>query len=179
MQFANWPLFIQRRYALGKIELGPAATAQYKATPASEKVCAKEAVEAIYTVLTTLDSKASALMRLNGVVIAAAAFLLSLFGRQGTTILSTESYDAALVIGCALLSAISVTCCLLVVNVSWPFLGKVDRSEDNTFDCGKEILALDRARNFRERVYRLAWFLSLVASGLFLAEFLVQAWHVL
>jgi hypothetical protein len=179
MEFSNWPLFIQRRHALGKITLGPKPTAQYKATPASETLSAKEALESFYAVLTTLDSKASALMRLNGVVIAAAAFLLGLFGRQGSTILSTQSYDASLVIGCALLSAISITCCLLVVNVSWPFLGKVERSSDDTFDCGKEILALEKARAFRERVYRFAWLLSLVASALFLFEFLIQAWHVL
>lgn len=177
MEFSRWPPFIQRRYALGKIELGPKANARYTATPATEKLTAKEAVEAIYAVLTTLDSKASALMRLNGVVIAAAAFLLGMFGRQGT-ILSTERYDARLVIGCALLSALSISCCLLVVNVSWPFLGMVDRT-DNTFDCGREILELDKARTLRERVYRIAWLLSLIASALFLFEFLIQAWHIL
>ncbi len=178
MEFSKWPLFIQRRNALGKVELGPAAGTRYTATPATEKLTAKDAVDSLYVVLTTLDSKASALMRLNGVVIAAAAFLLGLFGRQGTTILSTETYDARLVIGCVLLSSLSITCCLLVVNVSWSFLGKVDRS-DNTFDCGEEVLALDKARLFREGVYRFAWLLSMLASGLFLSEFIIQAWHIL
>lgn len=128
--------------------------------------------------LTTLDAKASALMRLNGVLIAAAAFLLGLFHRQGGSILSTTSFDAVLIIVCALLSAVSITFCLFVVNVSWSFLGKVTK-KDSTFEFANEIKCLDEASNFRQRAYRWAWNISLIASFGFLIEFVWQAAYVI
>jgi hypothetical protein len=179
MEYSAWPTYIQRRYGIKKIELGKGKTGSYKPDPATENITANEAIEWIYAVLTTLDSKASALMRLNGVQIAAAAFLLGLFGRQGTSILSTTRCDALLIVGCALLSALSIGVCLFVVNVSWPFLGKVEQHADGTIKCSEEILALEKARNFRQRMYRFAWFLSLAASAAFLVEFLAQTYMVL
>ena len=163
---------------MGKIELGAGSTCTYKPDPQNEMVCAKDVVEWIYAVLTTLDSKASALMRLNGVVIAAAAFLLGLFGRQGTTILSTGSVNALLIVGCALLSAMSIFLCLLVVNVSWPLLGRVEKKSDGTVDCSSELVSLEKTRERRQVIYRAAWWVSLAASFLFLIEFAMQTYHV-
>jgi hypothetical protein len=179
MDYSKWPPYIQKRYALQKIQLGPSSDCSWKPKVAEETITADRVVEWIYAVLSTLDSKASALMRLNGVLIAAAAFLLGLFGRQGTSILATTRCHALLIMGCALLSATSIGFCLFVVNVSWPFLGRVQAGSDGTVNCSDELLSLERARSFRQRMYRVAWGISLIASLAFILEFISQAYHVL
>jgi hypothetical protein len=179
MDYSKWPAYIQKRYALQKIELGPGSECSWKPKVGEEKITADRVVDWIYTVLSTLDSKASALMRLNGVLIAAAAFLLGLFGRQGTSILATTHWDALLIMGCALLSATSIGFCLFVVNVSWSFLGRMQAASDGTVTCSDELLWLERARSFRQRMYRVAWWISFIASLAFILEFTSQAYHVL
>ena len=165
MDYADWPLFVRKKYWLSRLRIGVGEPAA--GTPADT------AVNWLYEILSMLDSKASALMRLNGVLIAAAAFLLGAVGRQGTTVLATTPADSRLIISCALLSALSIFACLFVVNVSWPFLGKTTL-EDTRVDCSEEIRGLDAACNFRRLVYRAAWWLSLVASLGFLVEFAHQ-----
>ncbi len=179
MKYEDWPIFVQRRHALEHIIFSVDL-------PAPESGSAKRTVQVkaadmltwLYHVLTTLDTKASALMRLNGVLIAAAAFLLGLFMRQGGTILSTTKADAHLVVISALLSAVSIFCCLWVVNVSWSFLGRVKKTGEN-YDCSEELTHLDLACTFRQRLYRLAWWVSLLAVLTFLLEFLIQTIHIL
>jgi hypothetical protein len=184
MDYGTWPLYAQKRHALVETYFGaqlpPDEEAKAAAArPKGPRVCAKEVLEWMYAILTTLDSKSSALMRLNGVLIAAAAFLLGLFQRQGGTILSTTHTDALVITTSAFLSAVSIGCCLFVVNVSWPFLGKMTKGNDGRFDCTAEITALDQACTFRQRAYRLAWYISLVASAEFVLEFLWQTIHVI
>jgi hypothetical protein len=172
MNYADWPEFVRKKYWLTRLHIGDG-----ESTGLSRSVTAETAIKWFYDVLTTLDTKASALMRLNGVLIAAAAFLLGVVGRSGTTILSTEPWDSRLIILCALLSAFSITLCLFVVDVSWPFLGKTIVVGD---DCNAtdEIVSLDKVCNFRRRMYRLAWLISLIASLGFLLEFGRQTWNV-
>jgi hypothetical protein len=184
MEYGTWPLYAQKRHALVETYFGaplpPDEEAKAAAArPKGPRVCAKEVLEWMYAILTTLDSKSSALMRLNGVLIAAAAFLLGLFQRQGGTILSTSHADALVITTSAFLSAVSIGCCLFVVNVSWPFLGKMIKASDGRFDCTAEITALDEACTFRQRAYRSAWYISLVASAEFVLEFLWQTIHVI
>ena len=178
MKYEEWPEFIRFRHALEKIVIGNGSTASsYVPDPSNENMKAREVVDWIYAVLTTFDSKASALMRLNGVLIAAAAFLLGQYGRA-ENLLSGKPIDALLTIGCALTSALSITCCLFVVNVSWNFLGRVSRSADGAIDCADELRSLEKARNFRQRMYRTAWAVSLFGASAFLLEFILQAIHV-
>jgi hypothetical protein len=75
----------------------------------------------------------------------------------------------------AWVSAVSITLCLLVVNVRWTFLGKV--KEDLDFKV--EIDSLDKESTFRQCAYRSAWWISLFASIGFLAEFLWQTAYVI
>lgn len=179
MQWTKWPLYVQRRYALGRTDLRNPASVCCAPLGEFESVGAKDVVDWIYGVLSILDAKASTLMRLNGVLIAAAAFLLGLFGRR-ESILSTARSDAMLVILSASLSTVSIFLCLLVVNVSWGFLGRVtSNSGDATFEFAREIKSLDGAMRFRQAVYQSAWSISLIASIGFLAEFLMQARHVI
>jgi hypothetical protein len=175
----SWPPFLERRHALEHIALvAELPPTQPGGAKRSVDVKASDMLAWLYAVLTTLDGKASALMRLNGVLIAAAAFLLGLFRRQGGTILSLTDFDARLIVVSALLSAISIFCCLWVVNVSWSFLGRV-KKKGEVFDCTEELTHLDRACTFRQRTYRAAWWISLFSVLAFLVEFLIQATHVL
>lgn len=136
-----------------------------------------DAVSWIYAVLSTLDTKASALMRLNGVLIAAAAFLLGLFQRQGGTILSTTKFDAIVIVWSALLSALSIALCLVVVNVKWKFLAKAKKA-GTTYTFDDEIEALTKESTSRQGIYQCAWWISAIASLGFLVEFGYQAIHV-
>jgi hypothetical protein len=178
MQWERWPLYVQRRYALGRAHLRDPASICCTPLGEHESVEAREVVDWVYGVLSILDAKASTLMRLDGVLIAAAAFLLGLFGRP-ESILSTTRSDAMLVIVAASLSALSLFLCLFVANISWNFLGKVTRSNNRTFEFAREIESLDRAMRFRQTVYQVAWLVSLIASIGFILEFLMQARHVI
>jgi hypothetical protein len=125
-----------------------------------------QALEWLYTVLTVLDSKASALMRLNGVMLAAAAFLLNFQAPVGLRI----PVSPRLILSIAVLSSFSIALCLLVVSVDWRFLGLVRQTEQE-FDFTDEIANLQRVSLFRQGVYRLAWWLSFIATGMFVYTF--------
>ena len=108
MQYANWPLFVRKKYWLSQLQLRSDEAATHTAS-------AETAIKWLYDILTMLDAKASALMRLNGVLIAAAAFLLGVVGRQDT-ILATDAADSRLIVFCALLSAMQFLMCLIFPN---------------------------------------------------------------
>jgi hypothetical protein len=169
MKYANWPLFVRKKYWLGQLQLR--SSEADTTTTAADTV-----IKWLYDLLSVLDAKASALMRLNGVLIAAAAFLLGSAGRSDSVLIARPA-DTRLMIACSLLSALSISACLFVVNVSWPFLGKATL-DGTDVDCAAEITGLDAACSFRRRMYRAAWWLSLVASLGFLLEFVHQTWHV-
>lgn len=125
---------------------------------------AEKAVEWLYGLLSVLDSKASALMRLNGIVLAAAAFLLGPGQGAGASI-SQET-----VMWIAALSSVSIAFCLLVVSVDWRFLGCV-RESGNSLDYTDELNNLERVSLLRQQVYRAAWLVSFIASILFVYSF--------
>lgn len=167
---SNWPLYIQKKFALRDAVYKDPGKVQSPVPDATSFIKAVDAVDWVYAVLTTLDAKASALMRLNGVLIAAAAFLLGQFGRPDPTVLSRTPFDAAAIVICAFLSAVSITYCLMVVNVSWDFLGKVKQTNGD-FDFSDEIRELDATCTKRQTYYQNAWRFSCAAIFGFLAEF--------
>lgn len=129
----------------------------------------KESVEWLYGLLSVLDSKASALMRLNGVMLAAAAFLLNAgHGESGAGSFVRVAPEKILWI--AALTSVSIALCLLVVSVDWRFLGCV-RETDAKLDYTIEIINLERVSIFRQYVYRTAWLVSFAATVLFVIAF--------
>lgn len=171
MKFSDAPEFVRKKHALSQSHIGSAPGVE------GNGVCAETALRWFYETLTTLDTKSSALMRLNGVLIAAEAFLLGLFDRQGGTILSTTPFESLVIITSALASAISIACCLFVVNVKWKFLEKVTLKEPGC-DYDGEIRALDNECKRRQWVYQLAWWVSLIAVAEFVGEFIWQTVYV-
>jgi len=108
----------------------------------------------LYIVLNTLDNKASALMRLSGVMVAAVSFL------------SAEHVPVVALIVSAGPSTLSIFCCLFVVSLDWSFYHFVDISGDKP-DFRKELFHLQNIAIFRENMYRTAWTLSLVGIASF------------
>jgi len=133
--------------------------------PASSSVRGDKALEWIYHLLGVLDSKASALMRLNGVMLAAAAFLLNPQYKSGQLITSLVAVSG---IG----STLSIACCLLVVSVDWRFLKLVEKKprQDGALelDFSEEFYHLQRVADSRQSCYRVGWLVSLTATVVFL-----------
>lgn len=127
---------------------------------------AKEITEFLYAALTILDSKASALMGFDGILIAAATFTVE---KQG--LVDTQRVVTLIVIIMALFAA---ALCLFVARISYPFLGKVTiiPGPPRELDYSDEISALDREVGRRTRLYRNAWLLSLIAVTLFMIVFI-------
>jgi hypothetical protein len=104
-------------------------------------------IKFVYAMLGYIDSKASALMRFDGVVLAVLALV--------------SQHQSSLVVGVvlalvALLVFLSIVCCVLVIDISWPFLGLAVPSagQQKTAD---ELKELRKVLYFRECAYRWAW----------------------
>lgn len=115
-------------------------------------------IEAIYRVLSVLDSKASALMRLDGVMLAAAAVILT--SSVGPLIYADGMAKVIMV-----LAALAITLCLAIISIDWSFFRFVKAKDDDGHAFDEEIKYLRKVMVFRTLVYRLAWLFSL-ASGL-------------
>jgi hypothetical protein len=123
--------------------------------------------ECFYGNLTVLDTKASALMTFDGILIAVASFTVQTGG-----VFEKQPIVPLIVIITALIAA---GLCLFVAQISYRFLGKViiKPGASDTLDYTAEIKALHGAVDRRTFYYRTAWYLSLIAIALFLAMFLL------
>jgi len=123
--------------------------------------------ECFYSNLTVLDTKASALMAFDGILIAVASFTV-----QAGGVFEKQPVVPLIVIITALIAA---GLCLFVAQISYPFLGKVviKPGTPGTLDCTDELNALHGAVDWRTGFYRIAWVLSLIAIALFLIMFIL------
>lgn len=156
--------YLLKRHALTQAKHGSLRVAQSPGSP-DNWPDSEQALEWLYQLLSILDSKASALMRLNGVMLAAAAFMLH------------PEYHAlgvikVLVALSATGSTLSIACCLWVVSVDWPFLSQVEEKTtsggDKIFDFSGEFYLLQQVADFRQKLYMTGWRASFVATGAFL-----------
>jgi hypothetical protein len=164
--------YVFRRHMLAKASLSNGRIVA-SACEATKAVDCSEALSWIYELLSALDSKASALMRLNGVMLAAAAFLLTMHGSAYQSVLRVTNIDVGIISGTAALCSFSILLCLLVVNVKWYFLGKVTENGEQ-LDYTDEFQMLQRVAKSRQTYYRIAWEVSRVAAVLFVVEFARQ-----
>ena len=153
--------YVIRRHALSKTKtinpgkvLAPYALAGE--APTGDKV-----LEWIYQLLSVLDTKASALMRLNGVMLAAAAFMLRPDGEPSRAF-------TFIVASSAIGSTVSIAFCLLVVSVDWRFLGLATSDDSKKeIDFTDEFFHLQKVTDFRQFFYRAAWTISLLSTFAF------------
>lgn len=167
--------YIKKRYSLSESKLevvnGKLQTEYLENLPPGESV-----LKWFYEVLGVLDSKSSALMRLNGVMVAAASFLL------GPANAST--WIKILISLSALCSSISIFLCLFVVSVTWPFLGRASVTSPDSaervarvVDFTKEFSDLDSTINRRVKLYKNAWRLSMLSAAVFIFAFALYSYQ--
>lgn len=126
---------------------------------------AKDTTKSFYEALNILDSKASALMGFDGILIAAATFTVEKQGLIGI--------QRAVTLTVIIMALFAAALCLFVARISYPFLGKVTiiPGPPRGLDYSDEISALDRESVRRTGLYRTAWLLSLTAVTLFMIVF--------
>jgi len=117
----------------------------------------KKVLDEIYKLLGILDSKASALMRYNGIILAVLALML-----KNTPLPHVTIYIVVMTIA-------SILACLLVVGVYWRFLEWVDPSAGDKL--AHELALLRRVLVLREAAYQIAWWMSAAVLVLFLLDF--------
>lgn len=128
----------------------------------------------LYFILTTLDSKASGLLRVNSIFIAVLAVLLGWLFNKNSPAHNVPHFWYLVTYGDGIVFVASSLLCLGVVRVSWSFFGKATRiGKKYTFDVELDPLAKTVVR--RTVCYRLAWYLTLIA----LLSFVVLAIGVL
>jgi hypothetical protein len=110
----------------------------------------KKALDEIYRFLGILDTKASALMRYNGIILAVIALMV----RQRQDMPDIMYYIVLLTIA-------SILACLLVVGIFWRFLEWVNPDGANVEEkLGRELDMIRRVLILREVAYQLAWWAS-------------------
>lgn len=127
----------------------------------------KDSLGQLYGVLTILDGKATGLLTVDALFIA----ILSTFLASADAIAKLIKVAApSFVLEIQLtLAAVSAFLCLLVVRVSWRFLGKVPVAPANAADFNDELLRLANVVDDRTHYYWIAWLLALSAFMLTLA----------
>ena len=154
--------YVLRRHLLSQTTLNLSGAVVSPYPTASHPLPGDKALEWIYQLLSVLDTKASALMRLNGVMLAAAAFML----RPGD---EPSRLFTLVVAGSAIGSTISIAFCLLVVSVDWRFLGlaTVSTKTPQMIDFTHEFFHLQKVTDFRQFFYRAAWTISFLSTVAF------------
>jgi hypothetical protein len=120
----------------------------------------KLVLDEIYKFLGILDSKASALMRYNGIILAVIALMV----RTGQPLPGVASSIVLMTVG-------SILACLLVVGVYWRFLEWID-PQAGAHKMSTELDMLRRVLILREAAYQVAWWLSAAVLIIFLIHFL-------
>jgi len=122
-----------------------------------EYEAARRTLEFFYEALTVLDHKAEALMVFDGILIAAAAFLLD----RGNLHL-VHKWRRILVLLAILLALFAAAACLFVARVKYSFLGDVT-IQGGKLQLTEEFQALTVVLANRTFDYELAWYLSVSA----------------
>lgn len=127
------------------------------------------AIPWLYTCLSTLDSKASALLRVNGIFLALVSGSMLFALREGTFALVGQGSSCVQVfmlifnLTAFVLLLISSMLCHLVARIEWPFLGKsvLDLTADPVAcNFTPECEALFEVVSRRTKYFQYAWWLS-------------------
>jgi hypothetical protein len=132
---------------------------------ASSVASDKQIREYAYSVLGVLDSKASALMRFDAVILTMLTLIYNNIWTRGV-----GELVPVLMAGVAFLTLASIFLCLFVVAVSWPFLGyAVPAGTTRPYGQRDELEELAKAMCFREASYMLSWTFCSLAMLLMVA----------
>jgi hypothetical protein len=127
----------------------------------------RDSLSQLYGMLTILDTKATGLLTVDALFIAIlSAFLVS--GDAITRMMKLAVPSGVLEVQ-LFLGAASAFFCLLVVRVTWKFLGKVPNNPAAAADFDDELQRLANVVDDRTHYYWMAWALALSAFVLTLA----------
>ena len=145
-------MFVPWRWISRRMDDKPVIT-EKAALYSDDTAAGVKEIKFIYNILGILDSKASALMQFDGILLAVLAIVAG----------SSAPYCVWLVlVGVALLVFLSIASCICIIDVSWPFLAIAVPSPGQRH-IDEELRELRKVMNFREGAYRGAWFLSALA----------------
>lgn len=119
----------------------------------------KEKIDWLYGVLTILDTKAGALLALDGLLLAGEILMYDKMAEE-------LHWLRVPALGLIVFTLATAVVCLFVARVSYEFLGKI---VIGTHDNSDEIDGLGIAIEGRTRLLAVAWVLSIVAVFLFIA----------
>jgi hypothetical protein len=134
----------------------------------------KDDLDRLYGILSILDTKATGLLTVNTLMLAALAILLNSPGtlREIAGIVGSPMLrwlDEPVIPIQLALSAVSSALCLLVVSITWRFLKNMPQKATDTSAFERELHHLANVINDRTLYYMLAWWLTFVAMALTLA----------
>src|SRR5216683_2674763 len=127
----------------------------------------RDSLSQLYGILTILNTKATGLLTVDALFIA----ILSAFLVSGETVakLTKFSVPSGILEFQLFLGAVSAFLCLLVVRVTWKFLGKVPNNPAAASSFNDELQWLANVVDDRTHYYGMAWWLALSAFVLTLA----------
>jgi len=131
----------------------------------------KDLLNRLYGILTVLDAKANGLSRVNSLFLTMLIFFIGWSHASGFP----ESLAAFIPIAYAdtVVLGLSSILCLLIVAVSWKFLGEVTQTE-NGHNFDQEIARLANVVDDRTHLFWLAWWGTLLSPVLTLVWWLLQ-----
>jgi hypothetical protein len=133
----------------------------------------KDIVNRLYGILTVLDTKASGLLRVNGLFLTLLVFFLGWYHKDQTMPDNIRKYIPVAYVDTVLL-VISSFLCLSVMSINWKFFGRVVKI-NGSYNFDIEIHFLSKVVNDRTHFYWGAWlctFISLYVTTL--APFVVH-----
>jgi hypothetical protein len=126
-----------------------------------EDASAKDYLTRLYSILTILDGKANGLLRVNSLFLTMLIFFIGWSNAPTGFPTRLADYVPLAYINAFLLVGSSVLC-LLVVSVSWKFLGHANQIKDRySFDT--ELARLANVVDDRTHYYWIAWLFTLIA----------------
>lgn len=132
-------------------------------------------IDKLYPILTTLDAKANGLLRVNSLFLTIVIAFVGWAKSAGQSAVAAHSIRYIISYVTIALLGLSAFLCMIVVRVSWQFLGKVNPKDTSTTDTSltgvsgettysfkAEIAALAKAASRRTTYYQMAWWLTLI-----------------
>jgi hypothetical protein len=134
-----------------------------------------ETFKQLYGILTILDTKATGLLTVDALLIAACVVFIG-SAEQTRTLIGFAIPSRLIEMQLAAL-AVSAFLCLLVVRVSWRFMEYVPDAPTSAVDFDNELRRLANVVDDRTRYYWFAWLFALIGFVLTLAWW--QWWYAL
>lgn len=134
--------------------------AECNANPAKFDKKQTETIKELFFLLSILDTKASHLLRIDGLILTTAAVFLALDSSVG-------DFTQAVLNSVAILSVLSMFTSIFVISVDWNFYRHIEffhnKDHDSVkynFNTEKEVKNLILVLNSRRRLYQTSWLLT-------------------